>query len=82
MNAKQTIEFAREYPFDERAPTDAAHLAALAVLADLSDRRSISAQLESLDDDIKTEIVDTLTEIIRQVINYGKEVCEDCNGSD
>lgn len=67
MNIKQTIEHAKEFPFDGNPPTDDAHLAALAVLTDLSGRRGVGNELESIDDDIKAQLVEDLTDIIRAV---------------
>lgn len=46
-------------------PKDWAHLAALAVIADLSDRKGIKNALDSVEPDIKMEIVDSIAEIIR-----------------
>jgi len=67
MNIKQTIEHAKEFPFDGNPATDDAHLAALAVLTDLSDRRGVGSELENIDDDIKAQLVEDLADIIRAV---------------
>lgn len=63
--AKRTLDLGQQYPYDDRAPTDAAHLAALGVLTDLCGRGGIRQALDDIDADIKTELVDSLAAIIR-----------------
>lgn len=66
MDATRALKYGLSYPYDEREPVDAAHRAALGVLTELSGRSGIGAELENVDDDIKVEIVDELSEIIRE----------------
>jgi len=61
-----TIESACDFPYDEREGSDAAHLAAQAVIADLTDRRDIKRGFENVDEDTRIEIVQTLAAIIRE----------------
>lgn len=65
MNIKQTIKHAREFPYHGRKPKDKSELAALAVLADLEDRRGVGQELAGVDDDVRGEIVESLAAIIR-----------------
>lgn len=54
---------------DEQMPlpaSDWAHAAARGVLADLSDRRGIKWQLLEIDEGVRTEMVETLADIIRE----------------
>jgi hypothetical protein len=75
--AKQKIEFGKKFPFDffgddwkDATPaTDWAHLAARAVMADLTDRRGIRQEIDQVDDDVKLEILNVLTTIIREAKN-------------
>lgn len=84
--AKQSIRLGAEYPYDAPdawwngdeeteppASTDAAHLAARAVVADLKDRRGIKNGFSNVDEDIRVEIVDRLAEIIRQAMSSGSQ---------
>lgn len=64
-NAENSVNQAKDSPYDERTPIDTAHLAAQAVLADLTDRRGIKQELLYLDDDVKAEITESLAAIIR-----------------
>jgi hypothetical protein len=66
MDAKEKLEQGVNYPYDYREPIDAAHRAALGVLADLTDRRGVGHELTNVDLDIKVEIVETLAAIIRE----------------
>lgn len=68
MGPKLAIELVGINPYHGRAPADAYELAALAVIADLTDRRGIKHQLENIDDDVREEIVADLTAIIRAVL--------------
>lgn len=84
--ARQSIKLGAEYPYD--APdawwesyegteppksTDAAHLAAREVVADLKDRRGIKNGFNNVDEDIRVEIVNRLAEIIRQAMSSGSQ---------
>lgn len=59
------LEHGAKYPYDNRQPIDAAHCAALGVIANLRDRRGVRQELEQIEDDIRIEIVDELAIIIR-----------------
>lgn len=48
---------------------DKAKDAVFRIIADLTDRRGIKHEFNSIDDDIQDEIVDTWTEIIKQHLN-------------
>ena len=63
--AESMLEHAQTHPYDDRPPKDNAQLAALAVLADLRNRRGIGHELEQVDRSIREEIVDDLAAIIR-----------------
>jgi hypothetical protein len=65
MHAAQTLASGAEYPYDNRAPVDPAHRAALGVLDELSGRGGIGNELEGVDQETRTGIVDALAEIIR-----------------
>jgi hypothetical protein len=65
MHAAQALNFGVEHPYDDRVPGDAAHQAALGVLADLSGRSGIGHQLECVDPETRTELVDALAAVIR-----------------
>jgi hypothetical protein len=65
MTAEQTLAHGLKHPYDDREATDAAHRAALGVLADLTGRGGVGDELDSVDDDTRSEIVDSLAEIIR-----------------
>lgn len=83
MIAKQRLKHGNDFPFDApdawwegdatnpQPPKDWAHAAARGVVADLQDRRSIKHGLErgNIDENIRTEIVETLAEIIREAAN-------------
>jgi hypothetical protein len=66
MDAKRALEHGIQYPYDDRQPVDAAHRAALGILAELTGRGGIGDQLDCLDDDLKIEIVDAMAEIVRE----------------
>jgi len=69
MDAKFSVKHGTEFPFNDRPPVDKAETTALAILADLGDRRGVGNELEGCDRDIKEEIVTTLAAIVREV--YG-----------
>ena len=81
--ARWALEHGARFPFDAsdewRASigfppppaTDWAHAAARGVLVDLSDRRGIRNELDSLDEDIRAEIVQAIADIIRAGANTG-----------
>lgn len=66
------LEHGTKFPYNGRPPKDWAERAALGVLADLGDRRSIKWALEDVeasedeDESIRNEIVMSLAEIIRR----------------
>ena len=77
-NAKATLEMADKYPYDasdewlessnDPAPVamDWAQRAARGVIADLQDRRGIKHEFSEVDEDVRAEIVASLSDIIRQ----------------
>lgn len=71
MSAQNCLDRSALNPFDTDGDdvatpaVDWAHAAARGVLAELTGRRGIEHALESVDDDIKFEIVESLSEIIR-----------------
>lgn len=65
-DAKFHLNLGTEFPYDEgRHEKDWAHKAARGVLSDLCDRRGVKGQLEDCDEDIRIEIVDAMSDIIR-----------------
>lgn len=64
-SAESTLQRGIRHPYDGREPVDAAHRAALGVLADLLDRRGVKQELEQIDGDVRAEIVAELAAIIR-----------------
>lgn len=58
---------AEHAPYNGRAPVDAAELAALGVLAELSTRRYLGDTLRRVPADVREEIVTSLAGIIRIV---------------
>lgn len=60
------VEHGTNFPYHGIAPTDASEKAALAVLANLCDRRGIKWELNAVDDDVRAEIVTDLSAIIRE----------------
>lgn len=58
---------AERAPYHGRAPTDAAELAALGVLAELSTRQYLGDTLRRVPTDVREEIVTSLAGIIRIV---------------
>jgi hypothetical protein len=71
-HAQSCIGRARKYSFDNRKPVDLSHLLVQAILADLTDRRGIKNTLDVCDDEIRMEIVDALSAIIRIGMNSKK----------
>lgn len=64
------IECGIQFPYDDRSlPLTTERTAVLSVLANLSDRRGIKWELEGVDQDIREEMVDTLTEIVKSLLN-------------
>lgn len=78
MSAKQLLSFGDKFPYDapdiwreqskpEPIPAeDWAHRAARGVLADLTDRRGIKNGFDDVDEDVRKEIVNSLSSIIRE----------------
>lgn len=70
MNATQTfLAHGLHHPYDGRVPADVAHRAAVGVLAVLGGRCGIGDELEQIDDEVKSEITDAVTAVIREA--YG-----------
>lgn len=75
--AQHRLNHGAEFPYDapdawwemaEPKPlpaTDWAHAAARGILADLTDRRGIKWALQEIDEDVRAELVASLSEIIR-----------------
>lgn len=70
--AQACVGRATKHSFDDRKPADLSHLAVQAILEDLGDRRGIRQALEGCDDEIRAEIVDTLSTIVRIVMGPKK----------
>lgn len=68
MDPKLAIELVGINPYHGREPADSYELAALAVIHDLTDRRGIKHQLENIDDEVRQEIVASMTAIIRAAL--------------
>ena len=72
MDAKTTLLFGSDYPYDMTdneefvMSTDPAIQAARGVVFDLCDRRDIKRGFENVDEDIRQEIISALAEIIRE----------------
>lgn len=68
---KHRVEMGIGSPYDERPARadDLPRVAALAVLADLTDRRGIKQALENVDKDVGRELTDSITETIRYVMS-------------
>jgi hypothetical protein len=66
-SAKRTLNRSAQYPYDgQQTPVkDWAHAAARGVLADLSDRRGIKWELDKVDQDVRAELTESLSGIIR-----------------
>jgi hypothetical protein len=66
---KGTIERGIACPYDDEpvAPHDLGRIAAVSVIADLTDRRGIKNGFNDIDDDVRKSIVDDLTNIINAV---------------
>jgi len=65
----RTLARGLKYPYDGREPADAAHKAALGVIAELKGRSGLDALLDDLDEELRCEIVDNLADIIRLAHN-------------
>lgn len=65
MDAAFSVKSAQERPYDGRKATSREHLAALAVIEDLLDRRGIKHEFDNIDADVRMEIVNDLTEVIK-----------------
>jgi hypothetical protein len=67
--AMNAINMGKVYPYDEEGPVtspDWAYTAARGIFADLSDRGSISHELDMVEQDTRSELVELVAEIIRQ----------------
>ena len=65
-DAKRALEVGQEFPYGDTAGGDWAKKAANGILYDLCDRRGIKHAFNDVDEDIRSEIIDALAEIIRQ----------------
>jgi len=68
--SRDMLRYGAERPYEsEDNPTPApdwAHAAARGVMYDFSDRRGIRQAFDSIDDDVRLEIVETMADIIRE----------------
>lgn len=67
-NVETSLSIGNRFPYDGNVPSDNARITANAVLADLAGRGGIGNELEQIELDIRPEIVDSLSEIIRTVM--------------
>ena len=78
FRTQRALAMGAEYPFDARAewdehgdrvspppPVDWAHAAARGVIADMSDRRGLRDLLDSVQRDVRVNIVQSIADIIR-----------------
>lgn len=71
-DARFHFNLGQKSPYDAGRPCeDWAHAAARGVISDLKDRRGIKNGFNDVDDDIKSEIVDSMAEIIRIAYEKG-----------
>lgn len=67
---KRTLQCGEKLSYDEtenvKPSQDFAEYATRGILYDLNDRRGIKIALAEVDDEIRSEIVETISEIIRQ----------------
>jgi hypothetical protein len=74
MTALRDLRSGMNFPYDggevAGPPDDWAHVAARGVMANLLDRRGIKGELSLIDQDVRAEIVQSLSEIIRQSRKY------------
>lgn len=68
-NAQSIIEFGVKYPCVEIKNPNVYQVTALAILSDLSSRVGIKDALSYADDDVREEIVNTMSDIIQQGCN-------------
>jgi hypothetical protein len=78
----KTLARGLKFPYDESdewwdddgknpsAPIDWAHAAARGVIADLQDRRGIKQGFQEVDEEVRQEIVKSLSDIIRLAYEY------------
>jgi hypothetical protein len=65
-DAKFWLEHGQQFPYaDDFVPSDAADKAALAILANLCDRRGIKQELRAVDNDVRHDLLRDVAEIIR-----------------
>ena len=76
MDTIQSIEHGNAYPYDSPTPPkDWAHSAARGIIADLMDRSGFSG-FEEVAGDIRNEIVETMSEIIREAAGDNLRVAD------
>lgn len=64
------VESGIKYPYDDRElPVTTERSIVLGILHDLSDRRGIKWELEKVDGDIRIELVDELTAVVKSMLN-------------
>lgn len=70
MSATLCIQRALGNPYDDKIPDtrDVSRVAALAVIEELTGRGGIGNELESYDNEIREDIIDSLSDIIATVI--------------
>lgn len=72
--AERNLKNGQEYPYDGSRPAvDWAHRAARGIIADFEDRRGIQNGFYDIDEELKIEIVDVMSETIRAAY----ATCED-----
>lgn len=77
--AKRNFEAAQQCPYDPRPqhnPSDATKIVN-AVLYDLNDRRGIKQELGEVDDEVRAEIMDSLTSLVQAGLDNVTEVKSD-----
>ena len=68
--AEWALKHGAEFPYDDdsdkpKPATDWAHAAARGVIADLTGRKGVGNELEEIDAEIRIEVIETLSDIIR-----------------
>lgn len=67
IQIKRSLQLGEKYPYDgEGKSKDWTHLAARGILADLQDRRGIKQEFYQGDEDVRKEIIQTISDIIKE----------------
>ena len=71
MELSREYQKALKYPYDGLITEECQkeRLIALAILSDLTDRRGIKSELYQVDEDVRIELVESLTKIIKEGID-------------